>query len=74
MDGDESAPGFAQAAVDEPLFGAEAVYRQLRRWLEAEGITLGQPNGAARAGTGDEKGAVEAAAEAAVLAAADPHR
>jgi len=29
--------------VDEPLIGAEAVYRQIRRWLEAAGIPLGKP-------------------------------
>jgi hypothetical protein len=27
-------------AIDEPLIGAEAVYRQIRRWLEANGISL----------------------------------
>ena len=29
-------------AIDAPLVGAEAVYRQLRRWLEGVGITLGR--------------------------------
>jgi hypothetical protein len=33
----------ADWTIDEPLVGAEAVYRQIRRWLEAEGITLGRP-------------------------------
>jgi hypothetical protein len=33
----------AEWAIDEPLVGAEAVYRQLRRWLEAMGIPLGAP-------------------------------
>jgi hypothetical protein len=31
----------ADWTIDEPLVGAEAVYRQLRRWLEALGIPLG---------------------------------
>jgi hypothetical protein len=31
----------ADWAIDEPLIGAEAVYRQLRRWLESMGIPLG---------------------------------
>ena len=30
-------------AVDEPLVGAEAVYRQLRAWLGSVGIELGTP-------------------------------
>ena len=29
--------------IDEPLVGAEAVYRQIRRWLEGIGIELGRP-------------------------------
>ena len=29
--------------IDEPLVGAESIYRQIRRWLELEGITLGRP-------------------------------
>jgi hypothetical protein len=32
----------AEWTIDEPLVGAEAVYRQIRRWLESEGITLGR--------------------------------
>jgi hypothetical protein len=28
--------------IDEPLVGAEAVYRQIRRWLLAAGIPLGR--------------------------------
>jgi hypothetical protein len=32
----------AEWAIDEPIVGAEAVYRQIRRWLEAEGIKLGR--------------------------------
>jgi hypothetical protein len=35
----------AEWTIDEPIVGAEAVYRQLRRWLEAAGIPLG-PQGA----------------------------
>jgi hypothetical protein len=31
----------ADWVVDEPLIGAEAVYRQLRRWLEGVGIEIG---------------------------------
>ena len=27
--------------IDEPIVGAEAVYRQIRRWLEQMGISLG---------------------------------
>jgi hypothetical protein len=54
----------AEWTIDEELIGAEAVYRQIRRWLEAEGIALG-PAGA--------KGPAEAApaspAEEAVLVA-----
>jgi hypothetical protein len=38
----------ADWAIDEPLVGAEAVYRQLRRWLESMGIPLG-PRAAAPA-------------------------
>jgi hypothetical protein len=37
----------AEWTIDEPLVGAEAVYRQIRRWLEAEGISLGRPAAAA---------------------------
>ncbi len=33
--------------IDEPLIGAEAVYWQLRRWLEASGIKLGKQPAAA---------------------------
>jgi hypothetical protein len=36
----------AEWAIDEPLVGAEAVYRQIRRWLEAEGISLGRASAA----------------------------
>jgi hypothetical protein len=32
----------AEWTIDEPIVGAEAVYRQIRRWLEAEGIPLGR--------------------------------
>jgi uncharacterized membrane protein YvlD (DUF360 family) len=32
----------AEWTVDEPIVGAEAVYRQIRRWLEANGIPLGR--------------------------------
>lgn len=32
-------------AVDEPIVGAEAVYRQIRRWLEGVGIPLGKQGG-----------------------------
>jgi uncharacterized membrane protein YvlD (DUF360 family) len=32
----------AEWAIDEPIVGAEAVYRQIRRWLEANGIPLGR--------------------------------
>jgi hypothetical protein len=37
-------------AIDEPIVGAEAVYRQIRRWLEANGIPLGRQTPAAPAG------------------------
>ena len=40
----------AEWTIDEPIVGAEAVYRQIRRWLEANGIPLGSPDPAARAG------------------------
>jgi uncharacterized membrane protein YvlD (DUF360 family) len=33
----------AEWTIDEPIVGAEGVYRQIRRWLETEGITLGRP-------------------------------
>ena len=33
--------------IDEPIVGAEAVYRQIRRWLEANGIPLGRQTPAA---------------------------
>lgn len=36
--------------IDEPLVGAEAVYRQLRAWLDGIGIELGKPAGAAASG------------------------
>ncbi len=36
----------AEWTVDEPIVGAEAVYRQIRRWLEANGIPLGKQGGA----------------------------
>jgi hypothetical protein len=37
--------------IDEPIIGAEAVYRQIRRWLAAAGIPLGrQVEGATTAG------------------------
>ena len=29
--------------IDEPLVGAESVYRQLRAWLDTIGIELGRP-------------------------------
>ena len=32
----------AEWTIDEPIVGAEAVYRQIRRWLEANGIPLGK--------------------------------
>ena len=32
----------ADWTIDEPIIGAEAVYRQIRRWLEANGIPLGK--------------------------------
>ena len=35
-------------AIDEPIVGAEAVYRQIRRWLEAEGIRLGPAEAVAK--------------------------
>ena len=31
--------------IDEPLIGAEAVYRQIRKWLEGIGIPLGDQTG-----------------------------
>ena len=37
--------------IDEELVGAEAVYRQIRRWLEANGIPLGRQGAAAAAPT-----------------------
>lgn len=35
----------AEWQLDEPMVGAEAVYRQLRRWLSDMGIELGPANG-----------------------------
>ena len=32
----------AEWKLDEPIVGAEAVYRQIRRWLEAAGLTFGR--------------------------------
>jgi len=32
----------AEWTIDEPIVGAEGVYRQIRRWLEANGIPLGK--------------------------------
>jgi hypothetical protein len=49
----------AEWSIDEPIVGAEAVYRQIRRWLEGVGITLG-------------KGGVPAVAAAAASAVASP--
>ena len=40
----------AEWAIDEPIVGAEAVYWQIRRWLEANGIPLGKQTPAAPAG------------------------
>ena len=54
----------AEWTIDEPIVGAEAVYRQIRRWLEAEGIPLGkQPPAVA-----SEPAAPEVAPEPAVAA------
>jgi hypothetical protein len=50
----------AEWTVDEELVGAEAVYRQIRRWLEAEGITLGKPGVAAPAKSEPARAAEEA--------------
>jgi hypothetical protein len=33
----------ADWTIDEPIVGAEAVYRQIRRWLSGVGIELGRP-------------------------------
>jgi uncharacterized membrane protein YvlD (DUF360 family) len=40
----------AEWTIDEPIVGAEAVYRQIRRWLEANGIPLGKQGAPAPAG------------------------
>lgn len=40
----------ADWVVDEPMIGAEAVYRQLRRWLEGVGIEIGRGPGASSPG------------------------
>jgi len=50
LGGDQTKPFLLHPAewkIDEPIVGAEAVYRQLRRWLSGMGIELGsQKNGA----------------------------
>ena len=39
--------------IDEPIVGAPAVYRQLRRWIESTGHRLGTPEGSAPVVAGD---------------------
>jgi uncharacterized membrane protein YvlD (DUF360 family) len=51
----------ADWTIDEPLIGAEAVYRQIRRWLEANGIQLGKQPPALEADPVPETPALEAA-------------
>jgi uncharacterized membrane protein YvlD (DUF360 family) len=50
LGGDQTKPFLLHPAewkIDEPIVGAEAVYRQLRKWLAGMGIELGsQKNGA----------------------------
>ena len=42
-------PPSGRLAIDEPIVGAEDVYRQLRRWLSDMGIELGPPEKRAKA-------------------------
>jgi hypothetical protein len=39
----------AEWTIDEPIIGAEAVYRQIRKWLSGVGIELGKNGGQAAA-------------------------
>jgi hypothetical protein len=59
----------AEWTIDEPIVGAEGVYRQIRRWLEAEGITLGRPKAP---GTADAPAEVVAPTDP-LAAVAAPH-
>jgi uncharacterized membrane protein YvlD (DUF360 family) len=43
----------AEWTIDEPIVGAEAVYRQIRRWLAGIGIELGRPAPADQPAGGD---------------------
>jgi len=45
--------------VDEPIVGAEAVYRQIRRWLEANGIPLGKQTPDAAGGPAEKTVAID---------------
>jgi hypothetical protein len=38
----------AEWKIDEPIIGAENVYRQIRKWLSGVGIELGKNGGAAK--------------------------
>jgi uncharacterized membrane protein YvlD (DUF360 family) len=53
----------ADWTIDEPIVGAEAVYRQIRRWLEGIGIPLGKQPGAAPT-TGESTVAIDPIAAA----------
>jgi uncharacterized membrane protein YvlD (DUF360 family) len=62
--------------IDEPIIGAEAVYRQIRRWLEANGIPLGdqskRPTTAPGAGGAPGTGADGAGADTAAAPTSPP--
>ncbi|MFL5726140.1 MAG: phage holin family protein [Chloroflexota bacterium] len=52
----------AEWKIDEPIVGAEAVYRQIRRWLEANGISLSKTEATAIEPAADTQVAVAATA------------
>ena len=56
--------------IDEPIIGAEAVYRQIRRWLSDLGIELG-PQAAAATPAASRAASESAASTASVAAQAD---
>ncbi len=59
----------AEWEVDEPIIGAEAVYRQIRTWLSDIGIELGPDGKGASAAPKAAAGATETAAAAPAAAA-----
>jgi uncharacterized membrane protein YvlD (DUF360 family) len=72
LGGDQTRPFIlhpSEWSIDEPLIGAEAVYRQIRRWLEGIGIPLGPQKGTPSAASAPASGpSVEGAVAEAVAA------